>query len=66
MPWARRTDFAATVAKATYVGVRMEYTLEAAFGSMFAVHEDVYDPLEIGSAVTVGFENPGPVLVPGG
>ena len=56
--------FRAKVAKATYVGVRMEYTLEAAFGSMFAVHDDVNNPLEIGSDVAVGFAESGPVLLP--
>ncbi len=58
--------FEATVAKATYVGIRMEYTLEASFGAMFAVHEDVYHPLEIGQKVKVGFSGTGPVLIPGG
>jgi len=58
--------FDATVAKATYVGIRMEYTLEAAFGAMFAVQEDVYHPLEIGQQVKVGFKDSGPVLIPDG
>lgn len=56
--------FEARVAKATYVGVRMEYTLEAGFGSMFAVHEDVGNPLEIGSVIRVSFATTGPVLIP--
>lgn len=56
--------FSAKVVKATYVGVRMEYTLEAAFGSMFAVQDDVDAPLEVGSDVTVGFAHKGPVLLP--
>jgi len=56
--------FRARVAKATYVGVRMEYTLEASFGAMFAVHEDVDSPLEVGLDVTVGFSGKGPVLLP--
>ena len=58
--------FEAKIAKATFVGTRMEYTLEAGFGSMFAVQEDVYHPLEIGSGVIVGFTQRGPVLVPRG
>ena len=58
--------FKANIAKATYVGTRMEYTLQAGFGSMFAVQEDVYHPLDIGSTVTVGFAERGPVLVPRG
>ena len=56
--------FDARVAKATYVGVRMEYTLEASFGSMFAVQDDVDSPLEIDQQVTVGFASTGPVLIP--
>jgi iron(III) transport system ATP-binding protein len=56
--------FAARIAKATYVGERMEYTLEADFGSMFAVQDDVDAPLVHGQAVTVGFATKGPVLLP--
>lgn len=58
--------FRAKVAKATYVGVRMEYTLEASFGSMFGVQDDVDAPLEVGTEVTVGFAEKGPVLLPEG
>ena len=56
--------FAAKIAKATYVGVRMEYTLEASFGQMFAVQDEVDAPLEVGNEVTVGFAAKGPVLLP--
>ncbi|MFL4468465.1 ABC transporter ATP-binding protein [Tateyamaria armeniaca] len=56
--------FQARIAKATYVGVRMEYTLEASFGSMFAVQDEVDTPLEVGADVTVGFAAKGPVLLP--
>ncbi|PSL17263.1 ABC transporter ATP-binding protein [Shimia abyssi] len=56
--------FTATVAKATYVGVRMEYTLQASFGSMFAVQDDVDSPLDVGTEVTVGFHAKSPVLLP--
>ena len=55
----------ATVAKATYVGVRMEYTLTGAFGQVFAVHDDVEAPLEPGAEVRMGFADKGPVLLPG-
>lgn len=55
---------AATVIKATYVGVRMEYTLEGAFGQIFAVQDDVDDPLEVGSKVRMSFAAKGPVLLP--
>ncbi len=56
--------FTARVAKSTYVGVRMEYSLETSFGTIFAVKDDVANPLEPGSSVTVSFENSGPVLIP--
>ena len=53
-----------TVVKATYVGSRMEYTLQAAFSVLFAVSENVDAPLEVGGSVTVGFDAIGPVLLP--
>jgi iron(III) transport system ATP-binding protein len=56
--------FKVQIVKATYVGVRMEYTLEASFGSMFAVQDDVDAPLDVGNEVTVGFAKKGPVLLP--
>ncbi|MEL7092454.1 MAG: ABC transporter ATP-binding protein [Pseudomonadota bacterium] len=55
---------AATVAKATYVGVRMEYTLTGAFGQVFAVHENVNDPYDPGTEVRMSFASRGPVLLP--
>ena len=55
---------AATVAKATYVGVRMEYTLTGAFGQVFAVHDDVDAPLAPGTEIRMGFAGKGPVLLP--
>ncbi len=55
---------AATVSKATYVGVRMEYTLSGAFGQVFAVHDDVDAPLEPGTEVQMAFAEKGPVLLP--
>ncbi|UAB89915.1 ABC transporter ATP-binding protein [Ruegeria sp. SCSIO 43209] len=54
----------ATVSKATYVGVRMEYTLTGAFGQVFAVHDDVDAPLEPGTEVQMAFAEKGPVLLP--
>ncbi|WP_299699972.1 ABC transporter ATP-binding protein [uncultured Tateyamaria sp.] len=54
----------AKVAKSTYVGVRMEYTLTGAFGQVFAVHDDVEAPLEPGAEVCMGFAAKGPVLLP--
>lgn len=53
-----------TVSKATYVGVRMEYTLTGSFGQVFAVQDDVDDPLEPGSSATMAFAAKGPVLLP--
>ena len=52
------------MAKATYVGVRMEYTLTGAFGQVFAVQDDVDDPLEPGTEVNMSFAAKGPVLLP--
>jgi iron(III) transport system ATP-binding protein len=57
------TGVRATVAKATYVGVRMEYTLAGTFGQVFAVQEDVDDPLEPGTEVRMSFARKGPVLL---
>lgn len=54
----------ATVDKATYVGVRMEYTLTGAFGRVFAVQEDVDDPIAPGTEVKMTFAAKGPVLLP--
>lgn len=53
----------ATVSKATYVGVRMEYTLTGSFGQVFAVHDDVDAPLEPGREILMGFAEKGPVLL---
>lgn len=58
------SGISATVAKATYVGVRMEYTLTGAFGQVFAVQDDVDDPLEPGTEVKMSFAAKGPVLLP--
>ena len=52
------------IAKATYVGSRMEYTLNAAFGEIFVVSEDVDTPLSPGDTVIVGLNEIGPVLLP--
>jgi len=55
---------AMAVAKATYVGSRMEYTLEAPFGQVFAVSENVDAPLAVGAQTVVGLDAIGPVLLP--
>ena len=54
----------ATVEKSTYVGVRMEYTLVGEFGQVFAVQDDVDDPLAVGTNVKMSFADKGPVLLP--
>ena len=56
--------FKAVVNKATYVGSRMEYTLDSGFATMFAVQDDVDNPLLIGQEIIVGFSEAGPVLLP--
>ncbi len=58
------TGMAMQVRKATYVGSRMEYTLEADFGEVFAVSENVDTPLDVDTAITVGLDHTGPVLLP--
>ncbi|MFK7762564.1 MAG: ABC transporter ATP-binding protein [Roseobacter sp.] len=63
---SQSVGIAATVAKATYVGVRMEYTLTGAFGQIFAVQDDVDDPLLPGTNVSMSFAKRGPVLLPKG
>ena len=55
---------AVKIAKATYVGVRMEYTLEGAFGQVFAVQDEVDEPLEVGREMKMAFAGKGPVLLP--
>ena len=52
-----------TVKKATYVGSRMEYTLQAEFGELFAVSENVDKPLNIEKKIIVGLDPIGPVLL---
>jgi len=54
------------VAKVTYVGVRMEYTPTGACGQVFAVQDDVDDPLELGTSIKMSFVQRGPVLMPKG
>ncbi|MEP0518771.1 MAG: ABC transporter ATP-binding protein [Hyphomicrobiales bacterium] len=54
----------AKVAKATYVGSHMEYTVEANFGTLFAVSGDVTSTFAAGDDVAVNFAESGPVLLP--
>ncbi len=55
---------AAVIDKATYVGSRMEYSVTADFGTVFAVLDDVTDPFRPGDAVSISFAASGPVLIP--
>lgn len=57
-------SIAAKVAKATYVGSHMEYTIEAGFGRLFAVSGDVTSVFTAGDAVAVSFTESGPVILP--
>lgn len=52
------------VAKVTYIGSRMEYTLDGEFGQVFVSNEDVDAPLTAGDTITVGLDDIGPVLLP--
>lgn len=54
----------ATIVKSTYVGVRMEYTIEGSFGQVFMVMDDVDNPLNVGSDILMSFSDIGPVLLP--
>jgi len=53
-----------TVIKATYVGSRMEYTVSTPIGDLFAVMDNVYEPIDVGQQVTLKFAETGPVLLP--
>jgi iron(III) transport system ATP-binding protein len=44
----------------------MEYTLTGKFGQVFAVQDDVDDPIAPGTVVRMAFADRGPVLLPGG
>ena len=54
----------ATVRKATYVGNRMEYSLHIGGLDVFAVHDDVNNPLSIDEEIHLGLFETGPVLLP--
>jgi iron(III) transport system ATP-binding protein len=41
----------------------MEYTLNAEFGKLFAVSQNVDTPLDIGQEIIVGLDPIGPVLL---
>ena len=56
----------AKITKTTYVGSHMEYTIEASFGILFAVSENVSSPMMVGADVGLSFAQNGPVLLPEG
>lgn len=51
------------VTKSTYVGGHMEYMVEAAFGTLFAIVDNVESPFEVGQKVGMAFSGSGPVLL---
>ena len=54
----------AQIEKATYVGSHMEYIVSGDFGQVFAILDDVDDPLAPGDPVMLSFDEKGPVLLP--
>lgn len=52
------------IAKATYVGGHMEYTVETPFGPLFAVSGNVDEPFALGQTMALSFSGSGPVLLP--
>jgi len=53
-----------TVRKAAYLGHTMEYTVETAIGSLFAIDSRVDRPLAVGSRVAVAFAPHGVIAIP--
>ena len=60
----RWASFVGTIAKATYVGPRIEYTLTTAAGELFVVSTDVARPLAVGAAVAIGISTEGAAVIP--
>lgn len=58
------TTLPAKILKSTFVGNHMEYTVEAEFGTIFAISDDVTKPLDTGQDVGLGLAKSGPVLLP--
>ena len=54
----------ARIAKSTYVGSHLEYTVETEFGTLFAISSGVDAPLQPDSEVSLNFAASGPVLLP--
>ncbi|HSD00569.1 MAG TPA: ABC transporter ATP-binding protein [Casimicrobiaceae bacterium] len=60
------TPLAGTIRKAAYLGGVMEYTLDSAIGSLFAVSTAVDRPYAAGDGVSIELARHGVVLVPPG
>jgi len=56
--------FAGTLAKVTYVGDRLELTIETEHGQLFATTGEVDASYDSGAEVRVAFDVSGPVLIP--
>lgn len=54
-----------SVAKSTYVGNHMEYTINTAHGEFFVTSNNVHDAFERKAAVSITFAEIGPVLLAG-
>ncbi|MEM7378962.1 MAG: ABC transporter ATP-binding protein, partial [Pseudomonadota bacterium] len=54
----------ARIAKATYVGSHMEYTVDTPVGTLFATSPDVERPFNVGQDLALSFAGSGPVLLP--
>jgi iron(III) transport system ATP-binding protein len=57
---------AATVSKSSYLGQRIEYTLETPIGALYAISTAVERPLAIGTRVTLALAGHGVVLIRNG
>lgn len=57
-------NFKVSLSKATYVGNHMEYIIHTEFENLFVVSYEVNAPLHVGEQVFMGFNTPGPVLLP--
>jgi len=64
LPTGSPDMIAACIAKSTYVGGHMEYSVDTPFGPLFAVSGDVDNPYEVGQELALSFSGSGPVLLP--
>ena len=52
-----------TIARLTYVGNHLEFSIDTEFGNLFATSDDVDSDLSVGEEIAVGFAKKGPVLL---